>query len=75
MTPKAQAKVALLIGTEKYHVAHEPLPAARNDVLLLEKHLKDMDFMVVTLLDLKKDELIQHVKWFCELLDKGVYGK
>ena len=71
----AQAKVALLIGTAKYMSAHHPLPAGRNDVLALEAHLRSMDFMVISLVDLKKKEMIFYINWFCLLLNKGVYGK
>ena len=70
----AQDKVALLIGNEHYRTENT-LPAAAIDLRTLSGILTRMHFKVVTLLDLYKEEALNAVNTFCELLDEGVYGK
>ena len=70
----ACGKVALLIGIKNYQTYKE-LPAARSDIYLFQKVLTDMDFKVVSLLDLNKNEMFNAIDTFCSLLNKGVYGE
>ncbi|XP_074524477.1 MALT paracaspase 2 isoform X2 [Halichoeres trimaculatus] len=69
----ATDKVALLIGNMNY-VYHTQLCAPIADVHELTNLLRQMNFKVVTLLDLNWQEMHSAVTEFLLLLDKGVYG-
>lgn len=69
----ATDKVALLIGNMNYH-HHTQLCAPISDVHELTNLLRQMDFKVVSLLDLNWQEMNSAVTEFLLLLDKGVYG-
>ncbi|XP_068447877.1 MALT paracaspase 2 isoform X2 [Clinocottus analis] len=69
----ATDKVALLIGNMNYHY-HTQLCAPIADVHELTNLLRQMDFKVVSLLDLNWQEMHSAVTEFLLLLDKGVYG-
>uniref|UniRef100_A0A8C8VHW6 MALT1 paracaspase n=1 Tax=Pelusios castaneus TaxID=367368 RepID=A0A8C8VHW6_9SAUR len=69
----ATDKVALLIGNMNY-LHHKHLKAPMVDVYELTNLLRQLDFKVVSLLDLSKDEMQMAVNEFLLLLDKGVYG-
>ncbi|KFQ52963.1 Mucosa-associated lymphoid tissue lymphoma translocation protein 1, partial [Nestor notabilis] len=66
-------KVALLIGNRHY-LHHKQLKAPMVDVHALSTLLRQLDFKVVSLLDLRKAEMQMAVNEFLLLLDKGVYG-
>ncbi|KFW02739.1 Mucosa-associated lymphoid tissue lymphoma translocation protein 1, partial [Eurypyga helias] len=66
-------KVALLIGNMHY-LHHKQLQAPMVDVHALSTLLRQLDFKVVSLLDLCKAEMQMAVNEFLLLLDKGVYG-
>ncbi|NXW82771.1 MALT1 protein, partial [Alopecoenas beccarii] len=72
-TPAATDKVALLIGNMRY-LHHKQLKAPMVDVHALGALLRQLDFKVVSLLDLCKAEMQMAVNEFLLLLDKGVYG-
>uniref|UniRef100_A0A3Q0RDE3 MALT paracaspase 2 n=1 Tax=Amphilophus citrinellus TaxID=61819 RepID=A0A3Q0RDE3_AMPCI len=69
----ATDKVALLIGNMNY-LYHTQLCAPISDVHELTNLLRQMDFKVVSLLDLNWQEMHSAVTEFLLLLDKGVYG-
>uniref|UniRef100_A0A3P8UCB8 MALT paracaspase 2 n=1 Tax=Amphiprion percula TaxID=161767 RepID=A0A3P8UCB8_AMPPE len=69
----ATDKVALLIGNMNY-IHHTQLCAPISDVHELTNLLRQMDFKVVSLLDLNWQEMHSAVTEFLLLLDKGVYG-
>uniref|UniRef100_UPI0037E7C9BE MALT paracaspase 2 n=1 Tax=Semicossyphus pulcher TaxID=241346 RepID=UPI0037E7C9BE len=69
----ATDKVALLIGNMNY-VYHTQLCAPIADVHELTNLLRQMNFKVVSLLDLNWQEMHSAVTEFLLLLDKGVYG-
>ncbi|NXK89591.1 MALT1 protein, partial [Formicarius rufipectus] len=69
----ATDKVALLIGNMHY-LHHKQLQAPMVDVHALGALLRQLDFKVVSLLDLCKAEMQMAVDEFLLLLDKGVYG-
>ncbi|XP_071389612.1 MALT paracaspase 2 [Centroberyx affinis] len=69
----ATDKVALLIGNMNY-LYHTPLCAPMADVHELTNLLRQLDFKVVSLLDLNWQEMHSAVTEFLLLLDKGVYG-
>ncbi|XP_069780117.1 mucosa-associated lymphoid tissue lymphoma translocation protein 1 [Narcine bancroftii] len=69
----ATDKVALLIGNMSYH-HHPKLKAPMVDVYELTNLLRQLDFKVVSLLDLTESEMRNAVYEFLLLLDKGVYG-
>ncbi|NWR62947.1 MALT1 protein, partial [Bucorvus abyssinicus] len=71
--PAATDKVALLIGNMHY-LHHKRLKAPMVDVHALSTLLRQLDFKVVSLLDLRKAEMQMAVSEFLLLLDKGVYG-
>ncbi|NXY80240.1 MALT1 protein, partial [Glareola pratincola] len=71
--PTATDKVALLIGNMHY-LHHKQLKAPMVDVHALSALLRQLDFKVVSLLDLCKAEMQMAVDEFLLLLDKGVYG-
>nr|XP_020467026.1 mucosa-associated lymphoid tissue lymphoma translocation protein 1-like [Monopterus albus]XP_020467034.1 mucosa-associated lymphoid tissue lymphoma translocation protein 1-like [Monopterus albus] len=71
--PTAADKVALLIGNLNY--SHHPtLMAPIMDVHELANLLRQLDFRVVSLLDLTREEMLAAVDKFIQLLDRGVYG-
>ncbi|NXR28166.1 MALT1 protein, partial [Cinclus mexicanus] len=69
----ATDKVALLIGNMHY-LHHKQLQAPIVDVHALGALLHQLNFKVVSLLDLRKAEMQMAVDEFLLLLDKGVYG-
>lgn len=69
----ATDKVALLIGNMNY-LYHTQLCAPIADVHELTNLLRQMEFKVVSLLDLNWQEMHSAVTEFLLLLDKGVYG-
>ncbi|XP_055273423.1 mucosa-associated lymphoid tissue lymphoma translocation protein 1 isoform X3 [Moschus berezovskii] len=69
----AKDKVALLIGNMNYW-EHPKLKAPLVDVYELTNLLRQLDFKVVSLLDLTEYEMRNAVDEFLLLLDKGVYG-
>ncbi|XP_016430415.1 mucosa-associated lymphoid tissue lymphoma translocation protein 1 homolog [Sinocyclocheilus rhinocerous] len=69
----ATDKVALLIGNMNY-LHHRQLRAPMADVHELTNHLRQLDFKVVSLLDLNWQEMHSAVTEFLLLLDRGVYG-
>ncbi|NXI31648.1 MALT1 protein, partial [Sterrhoptilus dennistouni] len=69
----ATDKVALLIGNMHY-LHHKQLQAPIMDVHALGALLRQLDFKVVSLLDLRKAEMQMAVNEFLLLLDKGVYA-
>ncbi|KAM4710149.1 LOW QUALITY PROTEIN: mucosa-associated lymphoid tissue lymphoma translocation protein 1 [Discoglossus pictus] len=69
----ATDKVALLIGNMSYK-NHSQLKAPMVDVYELTNLLRQLDFKVVSLLDLTELEMRNAVDEFLLLLDKGVYG-
>ncbi|CAI5639780.1 MALT paracaspase 2 [Oreochromis niloticus] len=69
----ATDKVALLIGNMNY-IHHTQLCAPISDVHELTNLLRQLDFKVVSLLDLNWQEMHSAVTEFLLLLDKGVYG-
>ncbi|NXJ16384.1 MALT1 protein, partial [Odontophorus gujanensis] len=73
LTPLSTDKVALLVGNMHY-VHHKHLRAPMVDVHALSALLQQLNFKVVSLLDLRRDEMQMAVDEFLLLLDKGVYG-
>lgn len=69
----ATDKVALLIGNMNY-LHHRQLRAPMADVHELTNLLRQLDFKVVSLLDLNQQEMQSAVNEFLLLLDRGVYG-
>nr|XP_033813384.1 mucosa-associated lymphoid tissue lymphoma translocation protein 1 [Geotrypetes seraphini] len=69
----ATDKVALLIGNMTYR-HHSQLKAPMVDVYELTNLLRQLDFKVVSLLDLAEPDMRNAVEEFLLLLDKGVYG-
>ncbi|KAM8960902.1 mucosa-associated lymphoid tissue lymphoma translocation protein 1 [Pelodytes ibericus] len=69
----ATDKVALLIGNMSYK-HHTKLKAPMVDVYELTNLLRQLDFKVVSLLDLTELEMRNAVEEFLLLMDKGVYG-
>lgn len=71
----AEDKVALLIGNQKYEdESHVTLNSVIADVTTLASLLLQMDFKVLTLINLEKHEMYNAVDEFCKLLDNNVYG-
>uniref|UniRef100_A0AAR2IH05 MALT paracaspase 1 n=1 Tax=Pygocentrus nattereri TaxID=42514 RepID=A0AAR2IH05_PYGNA len=66
-------KVALLIGNMSYQ-NHPQLKAPMVDVYDLTNLLRQLNFKVVSLLDLTESEMRNAVEEFLSLLHKGVYG-
>ncbi|XP_074851829.1 mucosa-associated lymphoid tissue lymphoma translocation protein 1 isoform X2 [Carettochelys insculpta] len=66
-------KVALLIGNMSYW-NHPQLKAPMVDVYELTNLLRQLNFKVVSLLDLTESEMRNAVDEFLLLLDRGVYG-
>uniref|UniRef100_A0A671RXB0 MALT paracaspase 1 n=2 Tax=Sinocyclocheilus anshuiensis TaxID=1608454 RepID=A0A671RXB0_9TELE len=71
--PSATDKVALLIGNLTYR-NHPQLKAPMVDVYDLTNLLRQLNFKVVSLLDLTESEMRNAVEEFLSLLHKGVYG-
>ncbi|XP_030647706.1 mucosa-associated lymphoid tissue lymphoma translocation protein 1 [Chanos chanos] len=71
--PYATDKVALLIGNMSYQY-HPQLKAPMVDVYDLTNLLRQLNFKVVSLLDLTESEMRNAVEEFLSLLHKGVYG-
>ncbi|KAM7414558.1 hypothetical protein PAMA_019394 [Pampus argenteus] len=71
--PTATDKVALLIGNLNYS-NHPGLMAPIMDVHQLANLLRQLDFRVVSLLDLTREEMLAAIDKFIQLLDRGVYG-
>ncbi|TRY95854.1 hypothetical protein DNTS_021388 [Danionella cerebrum] len=71
--PYATDKVALLIGNLTYR-QHPQLKAPMVDVYDLTNLLRQLNFKVVSLLDLTESEMRNAVEEFLSLLHKGVYG-
>uniref|UniRef100_A0A8C1HKH3 MALT paracaspase 2 n=2 Tax=Cyprinus carpio TaxID=7962 RepID=A0A8C1HKH3_CYPCA len=69
----ATDKVALLIGNMNY-LHHQQLRAPMADVHELTNLLRQLDFKVVSLLNLNWQEMHSAVTEFLLLLDRGVYG-
>lgn len=69
----ATDKVALLIGNMSYQ-NHPQLKAPMVDVYDLTNLLRQLNFKVVSLLDLTESEMRNAVEEFLSLLHKGVYG-
>uniref|UniRef100_A0A8C6UJQ9 MALT paracaspase 1 n=1 Tax=Neogobius melanostomus TaxID=47308 RepID=A0A8C6UJQ9_9GOBI len=69
----ASDKVALLIGNLSYQ-NHPQLKAPMVDVYDLTNLLRQLNFKVVSLLDLTESEMRNAVDEFLLLLHKGVYG-
>ncbi|XP_056151846.1 mucosa-associated lymphoid tissue lymphoma translocation protein 1 [Lampris incognitus] len=69
----ATDKVALLIGNLSYR-NHPKLKAPMVDVYDLTNLLHQLNFKVVSLLDLTESEMRNAVEEFLRLLHKGVYG-
>nr|XP_040051163.1 mucosa-associated lymphoid tissue lymphoma translocation protein 1 isoform X2 [Gasterosteus aculeatus aculeatus] len=69
----ATDKVALLIGNLSYQ-NHPRLKAPMVDVYDLTNLLRQLNFQVVSLLDLTESEMRNAVDEFLSLLHKGVYG-
>ncbi|KAJ8278617.1 hypothetical protein COCON_G00056830 [Conger conger] len=69
----ATDKVALLVGNMNYQY-HRQLRAPMADVHELTNLLRQLDFKVVSLLDLNRQEMYSAVTEFLLLLDRGVYG-
>ncbi|XP_028314335.1 mucosa-associated lymphoid tissue lymphoma translocation protein 1 isoform X4 [Gouania willdenowi] len=69
----ATDKVALLIGNLSYQ-NHVQLKAPMVDVYDLTNLLRQLNFKVVSLLDLTESEMRNAVEEFLLLLHKGVYG-
>ena len=66
--------MALLIGNLSYQ-NHPQLKAPMVDVYDLTNLLRQLNFQVVSLLDLTESEMRNAVDEFLLLLHKGVYGK
>ena len=71
----AEDKIALLIGNHEYGSSLKPLPGVEADIMRMGKLLEKLNFKVISLINLNKNEMMNAVDDFCELLDKGVYGK
>lgn len=69
----ATDKVALLMGNLSYR-NHPQLKAPMVDVYDLTNLLRQLNFQVVSLLDLTESEMRNAVDEFLLLLHKGVYG-
>ena len=70
----ATDKVALIFGQSCYRGNSSPLPAVINDVYAMRKKLEEMQFKVISLVNLDLGEMRNAVSWFCEMLSAGAYG-
>ena len=64
--------MALLIGNSDYR-CEESLKAPQNDVQVLAESFRNLDFKVVSLLNLSKTEVESAVQHFCKLIGPNVY--
>ena len=71
----ATDKVALLIGISRYRGNSPPLPAVINDIYFTRKKLEELEFKVISLVNLDLGEMQKAISWFCKLLAKGAYGE
>ena len=69
----ATDKVALLIGNEDYR-SEKKLTAPQNDVKILSEIFMNLNFKVVSLVNLTLNEMESAIMKFVEMLDEGVYG-
>jgi len=69
----AADKLALLIGVSTYKSHGVSLPAVKNDIQETARVLEEMQFKVVSLLDLTLEEMHDAISMFCELLSEDVY--
>ncbi|XP_013379500.1 mucosa-associated lymphoid tissue lymphoma translocation protein 1 homolog [Lingula anatina] len=69
----ATDKVVLLIGNHHYR-CEKNLIAPPNDIRDLQNLFEEMNFKVVSLINLTKEQILNAVDEFCKLLFKGVYG-
>lgn len=69
-------KVALVIGNQGYDNATElgQLVHPVNDTHDIASKLQSLDFQVVSLVNLKLEDMRKAVKYFCTLLDSGTYA-
>ena len=67
--------MALLIGSSRYRGNSPRLPAVINDIAFTRKKLEELQFKVISLVDLDLTEMRKAISWFCDLLAEGVYGK
>ncbi|XP_033750167.1 mucosa-associated lymphoid tissue lymphoma translocation protein 1-like [Pecten maximus] len=70
---RATDKVALLIGNYDY-MNETTLKAPSNDVAKMAEAFRSLEFKVVSLLNLTKQEMNAAIHEYCNLLGKGVYG-
>ena len=70
---RAADKLALLIGVSKYKSHGVQLPAVKYDIQETVRVLEEMQFKVVSLLDLTLDEMHDAIRMFCDLLSADVY--
>ncbi|KAK2181005.1 hypothetical protein NP493_416g02032 [Ridgeia piscesae] len=70
----ATDKVALLIGSSRYRGNSPRLPAVINDIAFTRKKLEELQFKVISLVDLDLTEMRKAISWFCDLLAEGVYA-
>jgi len=70
---RAADKLALLIGVSKYKSHGVQLPAVKYDIQETVRVLEEMQFKVVSLLDLTLDEMHDAICMFCDLLSADVY--
>ena len=71
----ATDKVALLIGISSYRGNSPPLPAVINDIYFTRKKLEELQFKVISLVNLDLGEMRKAISWFCNLLAEGAYGE
>ncbi|OWF54071.1 Mucosa-associated lymphoid tissue lymphoma translocation protein 1 [Mizuhopecten yessoensis] len=70
---RATDKVALLIGNYDY-MNETTLKAPIHDVAKMAEAFRSLEFKVVSLLNLTKQEMNAAIHEYCNLLGKGVYG-
>ena len=66
--------MALLLGNSSYKI-HIPLPAVDRDIRDLALILKQMGYKVIAAVNMVKSEMEKLVKYFCEMVKNGMYGK
>lgn len=79
LTQRAADKIALVIGNRDYvrlPLNESPLVHTCNDAKMLASILRkpEMDFKVISLMNLTRDEMYQALSIFYSLLGEGVYG-
>ncbi|GAB6023511.1 Mucosa associated lymphoid tissue lymphoma translocation protein 1 [Chamberlinius hualienensis] len=70
----AEDKVALLIGNASYATPVGELPSAQFDATCLALKLREMDFKVITLINLTKPEMEHAITVFSQLIEAHVYA-